>query len=219
MTTDQLDELTEKILKCEACHLKDSRTKVVPGIYGPINGLCFIGEAPGYYEDQQGIPFVGRSGKLLDKMLADIGMKRGEDISILNIVKCRPTTEDGNNRTPTESELRFCGERWLYKQLKLLSPKLIVTIGGIPLRFFIPGASVTKNIKKAYDTDFGIKLYVSYHPAYILRNYNLIEEYKEHFIDIKNLYFNLLNEQGLEQPKKMNLSSRSEQKSLTDYFR
>ncbi len=92
MIEDQLAELTEKMLICEACHLKDSRTKVVPGIYGPVNGLCFIGEAPGYYEDQQGVPFVGRSGKLLDEMLAGIGMKRGDDKSILKIVKCRPTT-------------------------------------------------------------------------------------------------------------------------------
>ncbi|TFG08596.1 uracil-DNA glycosylase, partial [Candidatus Heimdallarchaeota archaeon] len=215
MSEEQLAEITEKILKCEACHLKDSRTKIVPGIYGPTNGLCIIGEAPGYYEDQQGIPFVGRSGQLLDKMLEEIGLKRGEDVSILNIVKCRPTTDEEKNRTPTESELRFCGERWLYKQLKLLSPRLIVTIGSIPLKFFIPSASVTKYVKNAYDTELGIKIYVSYHPAYILRNYNLLEEYKEHFKDIKNLYADLLNEEGLEHPKKKILGSQSEQKSLT----
>ncbi|MCE7741361.1 MAG: uracil-DNA glycosylase [Candidatus Heimdallarchaeota archaeon] len=218
MSEDQLSALTEKILACEACHLKDSRTKIVPGIYGPVNGLCFIGEAPGYYEDKQGVPFIGRSGQLLDNMLADIGMKREEDISILNIIKCRPTTDEGKNRTPTESELRFCGERWLYKQLSILSPRLIVTIGGIPLKFFIPSAAVTKYVKKAFDTDLGIKLYVSYHPAYILRNYNLMEEYSEHFKDIKNLYDKLLNEQGIDQPKKQVLGSHSEQKSLTDFF-
>ncbi|MHA1199250.1 MAG: uracil-DNA glycosylase [Candidatus Heimdallarchaeaceae archaeon] len=218
MSEEQLSELTEKILVCEACHLKDSRTKIVPGISGPVNGLCFIGEAPGYNEDQQGIPFVGRSGKLLDNMLSDIGVKREEDVSILNIVKCRPTTAEGKNRTPTESELRFCGERWLYKQLSILSPKLIVTIGSIPLKFFIPSAAVTKYARKAVDIDLGMKLYVSYHPAYILRNYNLMEEYSEHFKDIKNLYDNLVSEQGIDQPKKQILGSHSEQKSLTDYF-
>ena len=218
MSEAQLVEITEKILKCEACHLKDSRTKIVPGIYGPINGLCIIGEAPGYYEDQQGIPFVGRSGQLLDKMLAEVGLKREEDVSILNIVKCRPTTDDKKNRTPTDSELRFCGERWLYKQLKILSPRLIVTIGSIPLKFFIPKASVTKYVRNSYDTDLGIKLYVSYHPAYILRNYNLLEEYKEHFVDIRDLYDDLLNIEGLEQPKRKNLGSHGEQKSMTDYF-
>jgi DNA polymerase len=218
MAEEKLAEITEKILECEACHLKDSRTKIVPGIYGPVNGLCIIGEAPGYYEDQQGVPFVGRSGQLLDKMLAEIGMKRGEDVSILNIVKCRPTTQEGKNRTPTESELRFCGERWLYKQLKSLSPKLVVTIGSIPLKFFIPSASVTKYVRKAYDTEFGVKIYVSYHPAYILRNYNLLEEYKGHFEDIKNIYTKMLNEEGLNQPKSKVLGSHSEQKSLTDYL-
>jgi len=218
MSENQLVEITERILKCEACHLKDSRTKIVPGIYSPTNSLCIIGEAPGYYEDQQGIPFVGRSGKLLDEMLDMIGLKREEDVSILNIVKCRPTTDEGKNRTPTDSELRFCGERWLYKQLKLLAPRLIVTIGSIPLKFFIPSASVTKYVRNSYDTDLGIKLYVSYHPAYILRNYNLLEEYKEHFTDIKKLYTDLLNDGNLERPKNKVLGSQSEQKSLTDYF-
>ena len=219
MAENQLSEITEKILKCEACHLKDSRTKIVPGIYGPVNGLCIIGEAPGYYEDQQGIPFVGRSGKLLDNMLADIGMKREEDVSILNIIKCRPTTSEGKNRTPNETELRFCGERWLIKQLRMLSPKLIVTIGKIPLSFFMPSAtSISKYVKNSYDTDLGFKIYVSYHPAYILRNYNLMELYSEHFVDIKKLYDKLLNDPGIDQPKKKVVGSHGEQKSLTDYF-
>ena len=218
MSENQLDELTKKILVCVACHLKDSRTKVVPGIYAPINSLCLIGEAPGYYEDQQGIPFVGRSGKLLDNMLTNIGMKRGENVSILNVIKCRPTTDDGNNRTPTESELRFCGERWLYKQLKLLSPKLIVTLGGISLKFFIPSATVTKYVGNVYNTDIGIKLYVSYHPAYILRNNNLMDEYNRHFEDIKKIFNEILIEQGEDVPKKKIISSHGEQKSLKDFF-
>ncbi len=213
MLDDELAKLTEEIIICESCHLKDSRTKVVPGIYGPKNGLCIIGEAPGFNEDKQGEPFVGRSGKLLDSMLTDIGLERKRDVSILNVVKCRPTTENKENRTPTNSELKFCGERWLFKQLKLLSPKLIVTIGSIALRFFIPSAAVTKYVGKSYDTDYGIKLFVTYHPAYILRNYNLMEVYNQHFEDMKKIYIDILNQDGITFKEKP-----SEQKSLTDFL-
>lgn len=213
MSDDELAKLTEKIIICESCHLKDSRTQVVPGIYGPKNGLCIIGEAPGYNEDKQGEPFVGRSGKLLDNMLSDIGLERRKDVSILNVVKCRPTTEKKENRTPTNPELKFCGEKWLFKQLKLLSPKLIVTVGSIALRFFIPSAAVTKYVGKSYDTDHGIKLFVTYHPAYILRNYNLMEVYNEHFEDMKKLYVTILNQNGITFKEKP-----SEQKSLTDFL-
>ena len=213
MLDDELAKLTEEIIICESCHLKDSRTQVVPGLYGPKNGLCIIGEAPGYNEDKQGEPFVGRSGKLLDNMLSDIGLERRKDVSILNVVKCRPTTEKKENRTPTNSELKFCGEKWLFKQLKLLSPKLIVTVGSIALRFFIPSAAVTKYVGKSYDTDYGLKLFVTYHPAYILRNYNLMEVYNEHFEDMKKLYVNILNQNGVTFKEKP-----SEQKSLTDFL-
>jgi len=158
-------------------------------------------------------PFVGRSGKLLDNMLSDIGLERRKDVSILNVVKCRPTTEKKENRTPTNSELKFCGEKWLFKQLKLLSPKLIVTVGSIALRFFIPSAAVTKYVGKSYDTDHGIKLFVTYHPAYILRNYNLMEVYNEHFEDMKKLYVTILNQNGITFKEKP-----SEQKSLTDFL-
>ncbi len=218
MSSNELAKLTEDIVTCEACHLKDSRTQVVPGLYGSKNGLCIIGEAPGYHEDKQGIPFVGRSGKLLDNMLSGIGLERKKDLSILNVIKCRPTTADNNNRTPTNSELKFCGERWLFKQLKLLSPKLIVTIGSIALRFFIPSAAVTKYVGKSYDTDFGIKLYVTYHPAYILRNYNLMDVYNAHFEGIKNLYFTLLNQNEIIFEKKKPVKGQGKQKSLIDFM-
>ncbi|MHA2358186.1 MAG: uracil-DNA glycosylase [Candidatus Heimdallarchaeaceae archaeon] len=218
--TEKLEDLTKEIVQCEACNLRLGRTQVVPGIYGPKNGLCFIGEAPGYYEDQEGFPFVGRSGKLLDKMLEGIGLVREKDVSILNVIKCRPTTNEGNNRTPTETELRFCGERWLNKQLKFLSPLLLVAIGGIALKFFNPKISVTKIAGKMLDSENEYDVFVTYHPAYILRNYNLMEEYNNHFDRIKQIY---------EQKKKgdfsfkiddneMEVKKKGKQKSLTDYF-
>jgi DNA polymerase len=217
---EKLDGLTEEIVQCEACNLRLGRTQVVPGIYGPKNGLCFIGEAPGYYEDQKGLPFVGKSGKLLDKMLEGIGFEREKNVSILNVIKCRPTTDDGNNRTPTESELRFCGERWLNKQLKLLSPFLLVTLGGIALKFLNSKISVTKIAGKILDAESEYDVFVTYHPAYILRNYNLMEEYNDHFDRIKQIYeqkkkgeFSFKKDDNEKEVKK-----ESEQKSLTDYF-
>lgn len=219
MSEGLLVELTNEITKCEACHLKENRTQVVPGTYGSFDSICFVGEAPGYYEDQKGLPFVGRSGKLLDKMLEGIGLAR-KDVSILNIIKCRPTTTEGGNRTPTEPELRFCGEKWLFKQLKLLSPRLIVTLGGIALKFFIPKAKVTKYVGQLYDTDIGTKMFVTYHPAYILRNYNLMENYNQHFEKIKNIINEKSKREGKEETsnQQKHISVKSKQKSLSDFF-
>ncbi len=208
---DKLAELTSEIKKCEACHLKENRTQVVPGVYGPKNSLCFIGEAPGFYEDRDGVPFVGRSGKLLDKMLDSVGFSR-KDVSILNVVKCRPTDENRDNRTPKESELRFCGDRWLFKQLKFLNPKLIVTLGGISLKFFFPTAKVTKSAGNTLTSKEGYSVFATFHPAYILRNYNKIEEYSLHFQKMAEVYDKT---DGIKPRKE---SKRSEQKSLTDFM-
>jgi len=212
---DKLLELTEEIKRCTACHLSRGRTNVVPGIYGPKNGICFIGEAPGFFEDKQGLPFVGRSGKLLDNMLKEIGLTR-RSVSILNVVKCRPTTSDGKNRTPTEHELKFCGERWLFKQLELIKPKLIVTLGGIALKFFFPKLSVTKTVGKVLKTKEGYKIFVTYHPAFILRNYNLLETYEKHFKEINEIIrakTNRIATKGIEEKK-----SEKTQKSLMDFL-
>lgn len=210
MDNNELAKLTEEIKKCKACHLYKTRTQVVPGTYGERRGLCFVGEAPGFYEDQQGLPFVGRSGKLLDKMLDNIGYKRGQ-VSILNVVKCRPTNDKGENRTPTIQELNFCGSRWLGRQLGLLSPKLVVTLGGIALKFFFPKTSVTKEAGKLLTTEAGLNIFVTYHPAYILRNYQMLEQYEEHFLKIKGHF-----ESSTESRKKS--KRKGKQPSITDYF-
>jgi len=218
--SEELELLNKEILKCKACNLRLSRTHVVPGIYGKKEGICFIGEAPGYYEDLQGEPFVGRSGKLLDKMLSSVGLTRKKEVSILNIVKCRPTNEEGRNRTPTDSEMQFCGNRWLYKQLELIQPKLIVALGGIALKFFLPKTSVTKFAGKVIEVK-GIKqLFVSYHPAYILRNINLVEEYERHFKLIVELFANQkeITKINLRSNETTAKQTRSEQKSLIDFF-
>jgi DNA polymerase len=220
--TNKLEALTKEILVCEDCHLKLGRTQVVPGIYGPKKSICFVGEAPGYYEDQQGFPFVGKSGELLDNMLKGIGLAREKDVSILNVIKCRPTTENGQNRTPTDSELRFCGERWLHNQLSILSPKLVVALGGIALKFFIPKGRVTQLAGQLVKFDESNYIFVTYHPAYILRKKTLemMEEYNSHFEQILNLYQKETSDQEYEQAtgKDEQSSKKANQKSLKDFF-
>ncbi len=220
--TRELESLTKKILVCEECHLKLGRTQVVPGIYGPQKSICIVGEAPGYYEDQQGFPFVGKSGELLDNMLKGIGLTREKNVSILNVIKCRPTTENGQNRTPTDSELRFCGERWLEMQLSLLSPKLIVTLGGIALKFFIPSGKVTQLAGQLVKFDELNHIFVTYHPAYILRKKTLemMEEYNSHFEQILSLYQSETLEQDFNQVTERDeqASKKTNQKSLKDFL-
>ena len=219
MVLEELEHLSEEIKRCTACNLYNSRTQAVPGTYGEVHGLCFIGEAPGFYEDKQGLPFVGRSGKLLDNMLREIGLSRGQ-VSILNVVKCRPTNEKGENRTPTTQELTFCGSKWLTQQLNLLSPRLIVSLGGIALKFFFPNLSVTKVAGKLLDLPSKQKLFATYHPAYILRNFSLLERYEEHFLAIKE-YYNKLNIEetmDINKKEKTKMQKKPRQRSLTDFF-
>ncbi len=216
MGNEKLIKLTQEIMECTACQLHKSRTHVVPGTYGKIGGICFIGEAPGYYEDQQGLPFVGRSGKLLDKMLDNVGLKR-EDVSILNVVKCRPTTDNGSNRTPTIDEIKFCAERWLLKQLAYLKPKIIVTLGSSPLKFFFSDAKITKEAGKIKMTSYGYKLFATYHPAYLLRNpkSELLEQYENHFRELVK-YSKNKDEHVILNKEKNKKSKR--QKTLVDFF-
>lgn len=147
---------------CTKCQLAENRTQVVVGDYGTLP-ICFIGEGPGYNEDKQGHPFVGRSGKLLDQMLEKIGLTRSQ-VSILNIVKCRPP----ENRTPTSEEMRICGSSWLDAQLKYLKPQLIVPLGSTALKYFLPTARITRDNAKLLQGD-GFRIFPLFHPSYILR--------------------------------------------------
>ena len=118
-----LSQLHEEITHCTRCELSKNRTRAVPG-EGPENAtLLFIGEAPGWHEDQQGRPFVGPAGKYLEELLASIGLKR-EQVYIANIIKCRPPS----NRDPLPGEIQACN-KWLARQIELIHPKMIVTLG------------------------------------------------------------------------------------------
>lgn len=159
-----LDELKQVVAYCQRCPLATTRTQVVFGEGNPEAEIMFIGEGPGYYEDQQGRPFVGRAGQLLDKMLAAIGLSR-QEVYIANVVKCRPP----NNRDPLPEEAEACRDylRWQYK---IIRPKIIVCLGAVSARNIIaPDFSITRErgkwVRKA-----GVWILPTYHPAALLRD-------------------------------------------------
>ena len=127
----ELDELHQRIASCPDCALCRTRTKAVPGEGPPNAELLFVGEAPGFYEDQQARPFVGPAGRFLEELLASIGLQR-DQVFIANVVKCRPP----NNRDPLPVEIDACTP-WLDRQLEILRPRVIVTLGRFSMqRYF-----------------------------------------------------------------------------------
>ncbi len=133
-----LRQLEEAIRTCTRCRLHLTRTQAVPGD-GPYDAeIMFIGEAPGYYEDKKGRPFVGAAGRYLNELLAKNGLRR-EDVYITNIVKCRPE----RNRDPLPDEIAAC-RPFLDRQIELINPRVIVTLGRFALQHFFPGASITR---------------------------------------------------------------------------
>ena len=162
-----LAELYRKIAACRDCEeLARTRTQTVPGEGPEKPQIVFIGEAPGYHEDQQGRPFVGQAGQFLEQLLNSIGLKRN-DVYICNVIKCRPP----NNRDPLPLEIKNC-QKWLDQQLELLSPKMIVTLGRYSLAKFFPGEPISKIHGKARKQD-NIIYFAMYHPAAALHQQSL----------------------------------------------
>jgi DNA polymerase len=164
-----LADLHQLIEGCLACPLGSGRMKFVFGEGHPAARLMFVGEGPGRDEDLQGRPFVGRAGELLDKMIGAIGLRR-EETYIANVVKCRPP----DNRTPTPDETRAC-LGYLHRQIELIRPTVIVTLGATPLREFV---GISEGITKARGQwrrvrigDREIPVMPTFHPAYVLRQY------------------------------------------------
>lgn len=158
---------TRMILECP-CGLRDTALQAVPGDGNPNADILFIGEAPGKNEDAQGKPFVGAAGKFLSEMLASIHLKR-EDIYITNVVKYRPP----NNRDPEPEEITACMP-WLHEQIKIIEPKIIVTLGRHALEHFIPGKKISEVHGQAFRRSFediGEQVFFAlYHPAAALYN-------------------------------------------------
>ncbi len=159
------DALEQAVADCKACELCLARKQAVLGVGDIEADWLFVGEGPGAEEDERGEPFVGQAGKLLDNMLAAIDLKRGNKVYIANAVKCRPP----DNRTPEPAETAACWP-FLARQIELIRPKLIVTLGK-PAAQTLLQQEVTISRARGVVHDFaGIPLIVTYHPAYLLRN-------------------------------------------------
>ncbi len=176
---------------CKRCKLSEQRTQVVFGDGNPSTGIIFVGEAPGADEDREGKPFVGKAGKLLTQELESVGLLRQRDYYITNVVKCRPP----ENRTPEDQEMLSCSYI-LKEEIKLIKPKLVVALGktaavglsGVkqisPTK--IRGSFISANLKSPVLAS-GTKIFVTYHPSYLLRNPTELKNFKEDIIKIKKL--------------------------------
>ena len=158
--------LEKMVAGCTKCGLHETRTNTVFGDGSPSARLVFIGEAPGRDEDMQGIPFVGRAGKLLDRMIAAIGFTR-EEIFIANILKCRPP----NNRDPKEDEVTACG-KYLARQIELIDPVVICALGRVAGQNLLGTRAPLRVLREGIHHYNGIRVVVTYHPAALLRNPN-----------------------------------------------
>ncbi len=154
-----LDEITEEIRNCTKCELHKTRTNTVPGHGDPKADILFIGEGPGKNEDEKGLPFVGAAGKYLTKLLEMIGLTR-EDVFIANVVKCRPP----ENRDPLPEEVEPCTTNYLFRQIDLIKPAVIVTLGRHSMDRFIPDKRISEDHGKAVRIK-GQVYYPIYHPA------------------------------------------------------
>lgn len=158
------ETLHQAVKACVACGLHQTRSQVVFGVGNQNADLMFIGEAPGFHEDRQGEPFVGRAGQLLNAMLEAIDMER-QSIYIANILKCRPP----ENRDPTPEEVKLCTP-FLEKQIALVKPKLLVALGRIASHFLLNTKTSLTQLRGKIHTYANTPLIVTYHPAYLLRN-------------------------------------------------
>lgn len=175
----RLEELAEQIRGCTKCPLCASRTLAVPGDGKPSAQVMIIGEAPGHEEDVSGHPFVGSAGRFLNQVLEGTGIDRG-DLFITNTVKCRPP----RNRAPKKGELDTCTTNYLFEQIELLKPRLIMLLGGIAAKKLLGVKTVNEARGRVIERD-GRKYLVGYHPAVRFYREDLGEKVKEDFALLK----------------------------------
>ena len=162
-----LEAIREDLGDCTRCKLHETRNKIVFGDGNPNARLVFVGEGPGRDEDEQGLPFVGRAGKLLTKIIEAMGLNR-KDVFICNVVKCRPP----NNRNPEADEVEAC-EPFLFNQLKAINPEVIVCLGSVATSLLLKMKQPRMGDLRGQFHDFhSSKLMITYHPAALLRNPN-----------------------------------------------
>ena len=189
MTTDEkqigLNKVAQEVREFKGLDIAKAATNAVPGEGDPDAEIFFFGEAPGFNEDQQGRPFVGQAGKLLEKtLMSELGLTR-DRVYITNIVKYRPP----DNRDPLPNEIEACRE-WLDRQIEIISPKIIVTLGRYSMAKFIPDVSISKVHGQARFVDFSGQRYIvfpMYHPAAALRAGAVMQQFIADFSKLKNL--------------------------------
>ncbi|RPH92666.1 uracil-DNA glycosylase [candidate division KSB1 bacterium] len=179
---ESLEAFDRQINKCKRCPLGATRTKFVFGVGNPHARIVFVGEAPGHDEDISGIPFVGRAGQLLDKMLADIGLSR-QHVYICNVLKCRPP----NNRDPEPTEVATC-KPYLLTQLSLIKPHVIVCLGRHAAATLLDLEAPMKELRGRILPWNDRQVLVTYHPAYYLRNMNFLNLGEQDFRLLRSLY-------------------------------
>ncbi len=177
-----LETLQKQAQNCHLCELSKSRQRVVFGEGNPHADILFIGEAPGATEDSSGKPFVGRSGELLTKMIENVLKISRSDVYITNIVKCRPP----NNQIPTPTQAHTC-QPYLLKQIELIKPKLIVTLGATAYHYLTGDETGITKIRGTVHKQNGYTLIPTYHPSYLLRNPSAKKEVFEDLLKVKDL--------------------------------
>jgi DNA polymerase len=181
----ELAVLADAVAGCTKCRLAQGRTQVVFGSGHPDADLMFVGEAPGFHEDKQGVPFVGQAGKLLDNLLAGIGLTRS-DVFVANVLKCRPP----GNRDPLPDEIEAC-ESHLWKQIELVRPKVVATLGNFATKLLSgKPLGITRVHGMEQETTLGgnsVLLYPIYHPAAALYTPRMLQVLQEDFRRIPEL--------------------------------
>jgi DNA polymerase len=174
-----LRDYAEQTASCTKCALAGGRTQVVFGSGSPDADLVFVGEAPGFHEDQQGVPFVGQAGKLLDRLLGGIGLTRA-DVFVVNVLKCRPP----GNRDPLPEEIAAC-EPHLFRQIELIEPKLVATLGNFATKLLSGRpAGITRVHGQEQEVTLGartVTLYPLFHPAAALYTPSMLKVLEEDF--------------------------------------
>ena len=174
---NDLRDISAAVRVCEDCELSRGRTNAVPGNGNPSSTIMFVGEGPGFHEDSQGLPFVGQAGQLLNDLLAEVGLKR-EDVYITNIVKCRPP----KNRDPQPNEIQECA-KYLNRQIELIDPKVLVTLGRFSMARFFPGQRIS-DVHGSARRFNGLTVLPMYHPAAALHQPSLRQTLSDDFAHI-----------------------------------
>ena len=185
-TTDTIEGIRAEIGNCLRCPLHEKRTQVVHTTGNFEADLMFIGEAPGADEDEQGVPFIGRAGQLLTKIIESIGLKR-EDVAIGNINRCRPP----GNRAPTLVEAHTC-RPFLLREIAVIKPKVIVVLGNTALHNLLDTKTGITKVRGQFQDYFGVKVMPTFHPAYLLRDPNKKREVWEDMKKVRDF----LNDEG-----------------------